>query len=139
MVMTSAQTPAPVRRGAVAGPVARSHRYGTLVRGAVRPLMWIGLVLLVIAVLYPLLWMVFSSFKDNSEVFNNPWGLPGELRWHNFVSAGKAGVVRYFTNSVIVTSASIVTTTLISAWAAYGLSDCGSPSPARCCCSCSGG
>ena len=54
-------------------------------------------------------------------MFNNPWGLPGELRWHNFASAGKAGVVRYFTNSVIVTSASIVTTTLISAWAAYGL------------------
>ena len=54
--------------------------------------------------------MVFSSFKDNPEVFSNPWGLPGELRWHNFAQAGKAGVVRYFTNSVIVTAASIVTT-----------------------------
>jgi len=83
--------------------------------------MWLGLVVLAIAVIYPLLWMVFSSFKDNSEVFNNPWGMPGELRWHNFAQAGQAGVVRYFTNSVIVTSASILTTTLISAWAAYGL------------------
>lgn len=76
---------------------------------------------LVVLVLYPLLWMAFSSFKDNREVFDHPWGLPGELRWGNFAKAGDAGVVRYFTNSVIVTSASIVTTTLLSAWAAYGL------------------
>jgi raffinose/stachyose/melibiose transport system permease protein len=65
--------------------------------------------------------MVFSSFKDNAEVFGRPWGLPSQLRWHNFVQAGNAGVVRYFTNSVIVTAASILTTTLVSAWAAYGL------------------
>jgi raffinose/stachyose/melibiose transport system permease protein len=84
-------------------------------------LVWVGLGALVIAVLYPLLWMVFSSFKDNREVFDSPWGLPGELRWSNFAKAGDAGVVRYFTNSVIVTSVSILTTVLVSAWAAYGL------------------
>ena len=76
---------------------------------------------LVVAVLYPLLWMVFSSFKSNQEVFAQPWGLPGELRWDNFARAGSAGVVRYFVNSVLVTSASILTTVLLSAWAAYGL------------------
>lgn len=84
-------------------------------------LVWLGLGALVIAVLYPLLWMVFSSFKDNREVFDSPWGMPGQLRWENFAKAGDAGVVRYFTNSVIVTSASILTTVLVSAWAAYGL------------------
>ena len=84
-------------------------------------LVWAGLGLLVIAVLYPLLWMVFSSFKDNREVFDSPWGMPGRLRWENFGKAGSAGVVRYFTNSVIVTSLSILTTVLISAWAAFGL------------------
>jgi len=82
---------------------------------------WLGLALLVVAVLYPLLWMVFSSFKSNQEVFASPWGLPGELRWGNFGRAGSAGVVRYFVNSVLVTSASILTTVLFSAWAAYGL------------------
>ncbi|MCB1300887.1 MAG: carbohydrate ABC transporter permease [Tetrasphaera sp.] len=79
------------------------------------------LVLLVLAVIYPLLWMVFSSFKNNSELFANPWSLPGELRWGNFERAWNAGVVRFFVNSTLVTAASIVTTTLISAWAAYGL------------------
>ena len=90
-------------------------------RQLARVAVWVGLVALVVAVLYPLLWMVFSSFKDNQEVFGNPWGLPGQLRWHNFVRAGSSGVIRYFVNSVLVTSASIVSTVLISAWAAYGL------------------
>ncbi len=90
-------------------------------RAATRVAVWVALSALVVAVLYPLLWMVFSSFKSNQEVFASPWGLPGELRWANFGKAGSAGVVRYFVNSVLVTSASILTTVLISAWAAYGL------------------
>lgn len=98
---------------------ARAGRHAG--RVARRLLIWVGLGALVLAVLYPLLWMVFSSFKDNQEVFASPWGLPGELRWHNFALAGNAGVVRYFVNSVIVTSASILSTVLVSAWAAYGL------------------
>ena len=89
--------------------------------GVARAAVWLGLVILAVAVLYPLLWMVFSSFKDNSEVFSSPWGLPGELRWGNFAKAGDAGVIRYFVNSVLVTTASILTTVLFSAWAAYGL------------------
>jgi raffinose/stachyose/melibiose transport system permease protein len=80
-----------------------------------------ALVALAIVVIYPLLWMVFSSFKTNQEIFGNPWSLPGELRWNTFARAGDAGVVRYFVNSTIVTSLSILTTTLVSAWAAYGL------------------
>ncbi|MEV0146237.1 MULTISPECIES: carbohydrate ABC transporter permease [unclassified Nonomuraea] len=86
-----------------------------------RVLGWTLLGAFAVAVLYPVLWMVLSGFKDNQEIFNQPWGLPGELRWSNYARAWDTGVVRYFTNSVIVTSASIVATTLISAWAAYGL------------------
>jgi raffinose/stachyose/melibiose transport system permease protein len=75
-----------------------------------------------VAILYPLLWMVLSGFKNNQEVFNQPWGLPGELRWENYQQAWDLGLVQYFTNSLIVTVVSIITTTLVSAWAAYGLS-----------------
>jgi raffinose/stachyose/melibiose transport system permease protein len=103
-----AAEPAPPRRHAV-----RS----LLTRGPLTVL----LLLLAIAVVYPLLWMVLSGFKDNSEVFGHPWGLPGALRWHNFVQAWDQGVVRYLGNSVIVTVASIILVTLFSAWAAYGL------------------
>jgi raffinose/stachyose/melibiose transport system permease protein len=104
----TAAVPLPGRRPRIGGTIGRV-------------LTWIALGVLAILVIYPLLWMVFSSFKDNGEVFGHPFGLPGELRWQNFANAGNAGVVRYFTNSVIVTAASILTTTLFSAWAAYGL------------------
>jgi raffinose/stachyose/melibiose transport system permease protein len=116
MVMTAHAKAGTVRATAAPRPVA--PRWA---RGLVSALVWVGLGALVIAVLYPLLWMVFSSFKDNREVFDSPWGLPGQLRWQNFARAGEAGIVRYFTNSVIVTSVSILTTVLVSAWAAYGL------------------
>ena len=121
MVMTSAPTPAPVRRGTVARPVSRAHRIGTSARCGPTPDRGSVWSLLAIAVLYPLLWMVFSSFKDNSRGVQQPVGVAGGAALAQLRAAGKAGVVRYFTNSVIVTSASIVTTTLISAWAAYGL------------------
>lgn len=117
--LTSVNTP--TRLSTSAKPVTGPRKLRRLVRILRTVLISALLVALVIVVLYPLLWMVFSSFKDNREVFDHPWGLPGELRWGNFAQAGSAGVVRYFVNSVIVTGASIVTTTLISAWAAYGL------------------
>lgn len=94
---------------------------GWIGRTVVQVLIGIGLLALVLAVVYPLLWMVFSSLKNNSELFANPWSLPGEMRWGNFERAWNAGVVRFFVNSTLVTAGSIVTTTLISAWAAYGL------------------
>jgi raffinose/stachyose/melibiose transport system permease protein len=109
------------RRPAATSPSTLAASLSLVGRSARRILLWALLIALVIAVLYPLLWMVFSSFKDNREVFDHPWGLPGELRWSNFAQAGQAGVLRFFVNSIIVTAASIITTTLISAWAAYGL------------------
>lgn len=117
----NAPTAAAATAGAGAGARPRRLPLAGVGRRIGSVLVWVGLAALVVAVLYPLLWMVFSSFKDNREVFDSPWGLPSQLRWGNFAKAGSAGVVRYFTNSVLVTSASILTTVLISAWAAYGL------------------
>jgi raffinose/stachyose/melibiose transport system permease protein len=110
--------PAPAR---VTGARPQRSPWSTLSQLTGRLLVWGVLIALVVAILYPLLWMVLGGFKNNQEVFNSPWGLPGALRWQNYSRAWQLGVFRYFTNSVIVTTASIVTTTLISAWAAYGL------------------
>jgi raffinose/stachyose/melibiose transport system permease protein len=84
-------------------------------------LVWGLLAGLVVAIIYPLLWMVLSGFKTNQEVFGDPFGLPGALRWENYEVAWNQGVFKYFGNSLIVTAASVLTTTLVSAWAAYGL------------------
>lgn len=86
-----------------------------------RLLLWGILAGLAIAIIYPLLWMILSGFKTNQEIFGDPFGLPGALRWANFQDAWNQGVFKYLGNSFIVTAASIVTTTMVSAWAAYGL------------------
>lgn len=61
--------------------------------------------------LYPLIWMLFYSFKNNNEIFvTNPFGFPKVLRFENYVNAwSKYDVPMYFFNSIIV---SIVTVAL---------------------------
>jgi raffinose/stachyose/melibiose transport system permease protein len=92
-----------------------------ILRVLVKLLVWGALAGLVVVIIYPLLWMVLSGFKTNQEIFGNPFSLPGSLRWENYQTAWEQGVFRYFGNSVLVTAASVVTTTMVSAWAAYGL------------------
>jgi raffinose/stachyose/melibiose transport system permease protein len=94
---------------------------GVLLQVVGKLLVWGALAGLCIAIIYPLLWMALSGFKTNQEIFGDPFGLPGALRWENYGTALDQGVLKYFTNSVIVTVASVVTTTLVSAWAAFGL------------------
>jgi N-acetylglucosamine transport system permease protein len=70
----------------------------------------------------PLLWAVLSSFKSNNEILTDPWGLPGALRFGNWVSAWTDGHLgRYFLNSVIVVAGSLTLTMLLGATAAYVL------------------
>jgi raffinose/stachyose/melibiose transport system permease protein len=99
-------------------PVHYPERWsGRLVRWATYAM----LVAIVLLIVYPMIWMVLSGFKTNTELFGDAWGLPGALRLENYVTAWNQGVVRFLVNSVIVTVASVVGVVLVSAWAAYGL------------------
>ncbi|HEX8940449.1 MAG TPA: carbohydrate ABC transporter permease [Candidatus Limnocylindrales bacterium] len=86
-----------------------------------RLVLYVLLIALLVAVLYPLFWMVMTGFKTNQELFGNAWGLPGALRWENFADAWDQGVVRYLLNSFVVTAGSVLTTVGISSLAAYAL------------------
>lgn len=61
--------------------------------------------------LYPLVWMLFYSFKNNDEIFvSNPFGPPTVLRVQNYIEAwSQYNVPRYFVNSMVV---SVLTVTL---------------------------
>ena len=76
---------------------------------------------LAIAVVYPILWMFLSSLKTNSEILGSPFGWPTGLDFSSYARALDGGVANYFLNSVIVTGTSVITTTLLSTWAAYAL------------------
>lgn len=76
---------------------------------------------LAIVVIYPLLWMAISSVKTNSEILGNPFSWPSSLDFSSYARAIDGGVGNYLFNSVLVTSLSVIATTLLSSWAAYGL------------------
>ncbi|UOQ88001.1 carbohydrate ABC transporter permease [Agromyces endophyticus] len=86
-----------------------------------RVFVWAFLLGLVVVVVYPLLWMVMNGFKTNAELFGDPFAMPVQFDWENYVDAWNRGVSDYLTASVLVTITSTVTTVFISAWAAYGL------------------
>jgi N-acetylglucosamine transport system permease protein len=72
--------------------------------------------------LVPLLWAVLTSFKSDREIFTNPWGLPTEWHFDNFVRAWTtANIGRYFVNSAIVVCAAVVLVMLLGAMVAYVL------------------
>lgn len=74
--------------------------------------------------IYPMFWMCATSVRRDRDIFSDMTGLPAlnDLHWANFVNAWtKAHYGDYFTNSAIVTVATVALTVLLSAMAAYAL------------------
>ena len=75
-----------------------------------------------ITVIFPMIWMIYSSFKTDQELFFSPWAPPVELQWDNFARAWtKAHVGDYLLNTLIVVVPALLLTLIISAMAAYVL------------------
>jgi N-acetylglucosamine transport system permease protein len=74
-------------------------------------------------VVYPLAWVVMSSFKADPEIIKKPLSLiPSTLHWENFSRAwGKGHIGEFFLNSVIVVGVGVVLTMLLGSMAAYVL------------------
>lgn len=76
-----------------------------------------------VIVIYPFLWMIYSSFKTEPEISRTPFSLPAELQWDNFSRAWNAANIDSFVlNTLIVMSMSLTGTIIVSAMAAYVLS-----------------
>lgn len=71
--------------------------------------------------LYPIVWMLFYSFKSNSEIFvTNPFGFPKAIRWENYVKAWKTfNLPTYFMNSVKVTFTVIILVVIFATMFSY--------------------
>lgn len=84
------------------GP-SRSRVIRALARHAV-------IVCILLALLYPLLWMVAASFRPSAETFLSIGLLNRHWTVHNYLegwSAGQLNFSRYFVNSLVVTSLAI--------------------------------
>ncbi len=84
--------------------------------------LWILISILLIVVLYPLLWLLLSSFKTTAE-FNTGvfWSLPTGFAWQNYALAWTAGMGTYFLNSVLVVFPSLFLVLVLSLAASFGL------------------
>ena len=75
-----------------------------------------------VTVIFPMIWMIYSSFKTDQDLFFSPWAAPVELQWDNFARAWtKAHVGDYLLNTLIVVVPALLLTLIISAMAAYVL------------------
>ncbi|MGW0505303.1 carbohydrate ABC transporter permease [Micromonospora sp. NPDC003241] len=76
-----------------------------------------------IMVVYPLLWVVMSALKTDSEVIRKPLSLiPEQLQWDNFARAWTEGHIgEFFLNTVLVLTGSVFLTMLLGSMAAYVL------------------
>lgn len=76
--------------------------------------------LLAALILYPLAWMLYSSFKDNAAIFANVFGLPKSLYLDNYLTVFTKGAMGvYFANSIFISVASVIGLVVFSSLAAY--------------------
>jgi multiple sugar transport system permease protein len=92
----------------------------TVIRHTLTHLFIIALGLMMI---YPILWMVISSFKPNNMIFSDPGLIPKALTIENYISGwkGYAGVSfgRFFANSLLMCAGAVIGNLIACTMAAY--------------------
>lgn len=105
--MTAA--PAPTRRGLPA-LLGRD--------GLMQVILWANTGLM----LFPVVIMVFSAFKNSRQIFQDPFGIPDFTNWANFAKmATQSNFLLYLFNSFVVTGASILAILVLGIMASYAL------------------
>jgi raffinose/stachyose/melibiose transport system permease protein len=81
------------------------------------------LLLLAVICLFPIMLVLFNSFKENSEIVRNPLALPTVLHLENYIQAWSYGkFAKGFINSVKLTGITIVIVLVCASLAGYVLS-----------------
>ncbi|MGJ3237400.1 MAG: carbohydrate ABC transporter permease [Anaerolineae bacterium] len=76
--------------------------------------------------IYPIIWMVVSSFKPNNLIFSDPGIIPREVTVENYISGwrGYAGTTfgRFFINSIMLSTVAVIGNLISCTMAAYAFS-----------------
>ncbi|ACT01205.1 carbohydrate ABC transporter permease [Paenibacillus sp. JDR-2] len=93
----------------------------TIIRSLKNIAMPAGLWIYLVISLYPLIYLIFFSLKNNDEIFTtNPLGFPHPIRFNNYRDAVESfDITLYFKNSLIVTLISIIAILILSLMFAY--------------------
>ncbi|MGY1495891.1 carbohydrate ABC transporter permease [Streptomyces sp. QTS52] len=108
------------RRELLPSPRPRTVRGRAYARRLTRNLL---VALLVVVEVTPLLWLVLSSFKTQSEFVNDPaWSLPGKWDLQNYADAWTSGNVGlYISNSLLATVPSLALIIVLGTAAGFAL------------------
>ena len=86
-------------------------------KSSISPGKWILYLILAIqaaVTTYPLIWMIVSSLKDNVSFFADPWSIPKNPQFVNYVTAWKEGIQDYMINSIVITIATLFIVIILS-------------------------
>jgi N-acetylglucosamine transport system permease protein len=79
------------------------------------------LALWAVMIIFPLLWIIVSAFKNNAEIGNSAWSWPSHWGFDAFTRAWDKGIGDFFLNTVIVMVFSVPLTMLFGSMVAYVL------------------
>ena len=81
---------------------------------------YVALGTLALSILIPVAWVFMASIKQNSEFYGNPWNLPSQFYFQNFIDAWTgARMGEYMLNSVITTALALAILLIVALPAAY--------------------
>lgn len=87
---------------------------------AARVFSYLFMALCVLVALFPIIWVVLSSFKTNREILSNGLQLPSTFSFSGYKQALEmAPILKFFVNSLIVSFASTALNVFILAMAGY--------------------
>lgn len=67
-----------------------------------------------VVTVYPLVWMILASLKDNISFLADPWALPDQLRFFNYKVAWEEGIQDFMVNSIVITVMTVLIVIFIS-------------------------
>ncbi|MBP1969308.1 raffinose/stachyose/melibiose transport system permease protein [Virgibacillus natechei] len=83
-------------------------------------LLYACLAIVAVFQIFPIIWLVLFSLKDNREIFaESPFALPQEIRWENYLKVWESGIGVYFFNSVWITGIAVLLTLLVASMATF--------------------
>lgn len=89
---------------------------------AVTAISHVVLTIWAIIVILPLAWVLLSSFKTTSEIFESPLTLPSKIQFENYSSAWfDSHLGQYLLNTVLVVVSALLVVMVLGAAAAYSL------------------
>jgi ABC-type glycerol-3-phosphate transport system permease component len=80
------------------------------------------LIIACLTTLYPVVWVFLNAFRDNTQIYGNPFALPNPLVLKNFPRVFKSAFLTItFANSLLYSAAAVAATVLLSAMTAFYL------------------